>query len=79
MDLIYINLLYTQMTLKQKARKYTQMKFYKVMAVPAFRVMSEMWTLTPEDKQRTQSARMKFLKRTKGCQIKGRMKTSEPA
>ncbi|KAJ4447044.1 hypothetical protein ANN_09033 [Periplaneta americana] len=49
-------------TLGRKARKETQMKFYKVMAVPTLIYGSESWTTTKKEESRIQSAEMKFMR-----------------
>ena len=53
-------------TLKERTRPETQLKFYKLMAVPTLLYDSEIWTL---EKSRIQAAEMKFLKSVKGCTI----------
>lgn len=55
--------------LKNKARKETQIKFYKVMAVPSLLFGSETWTMTAADSKKLQAAEMKFLRSVKGCTI----------
>jgi hypothetical protein len=54
-------------TLKNKTRKETNLKFYKIMAVPVLLYGSETWTLRKRDWNRIQVAEMKYLKAAKGC------------
>lgn len=54
-------------TLGRKARKETQMKFYKVMAVPTLIYGSESWTITKKEESRIQSAEMKFMRYVRRC------------
>ncbi|KAJ4446628.1 hypothetical protein ANN_13325 [Periplaneta americana] len=49
--------------LKNKARKETQIKFYKVIAVPSLLFGSETWTMTAADSKKLQAAEMKFLRK----------------
>jgi hypothetical protein len=52
----------TARTLKTKTRKETNVKFYKIMAVPVLLYGSETWTLRKRDWNRTQTAEMKYLR-----------------
>ena len=45
-----------------KTQLSTQIKFYKVMAVPALMYGSENWSLNRSDKRKIKSAEMRFLK-----------------
>jgi hypothetical protein len=45
-------------TLKTKTRKETNLKFYKIMAVPVLLYGSETWTLRKKDWNRIQAAEM---------------------
>jgi hypothetical protein len=51
----------------KKKRKDTQLKFYKMMAVPVLMYGSEAWTIKKKDISRIQSAEMKFLRSVKRC------------
>ena len=48
-------------TLKGKAQVSTQIKFYKVMAVPVLMYGSENWSLNRSDKRKIEAAEMRFL------------------
>lgn len=52
-------------TLKNRARKETQLKFYKTVAAPALTYGSETWTIKTNQGNRIQAAEMKFLRRVK--------------
>lgn len=56
-------------TLKNKTRRETQLKFYKVMAVPALLYGAETWVLTKKDRLRIQAAEMKFLRAVSGYKL----------
>ena len=47
-------------TLKGKTQLSTQIKFYKVMAVPVLMYGSENWSLNISDKRKTEAAKMRF-------------------
>jgi hypothetical protein len=49
-------------TLINKTRKDTQLKFYKVMAVPVLLYGCENWTLNRVDRRNIETAEMKFLR-----------------
>ena len=48
-------------TLKGKTQLSTQIKFYKVMAVPVLMCGSENWSLKRSDKRKIETAEMRFL------------------
>jgi hypothetical protein len=52
---------------KNKTRKETNLKFYKVMAIPVLLHGCEIWTLKKTDCNRIQAAEMKYLRTVKGC------------
>jgi hypothetical protein len=54
-------------TVKKKTRKETDLKLYKIMAVPVLLYGSETWTLRKRDWSRIQAAEMKYLRTVKGC------------
>ena len=54
-------------TLKNKTRRETKIKFYKVMAKPVLSYGSELWTMTKRQESRIQASEMKFLRQVKGC------------
>ena len=56
-----------QRTFKNKIRKETKMKFYKVMALPTLLYGSETWVPTQKLNSKIQAAEMKFLRSVKGC------------
>jgi hypothetical protein len=47
-------------TLRQKTSQNTQLKFYKIIAVPMLTYASENWTINRSDKKQIESAEMKF-------------------
>jgi hypothetical protein len=49
-------------TLRQKTLQSTQLKFYKIMAVPMLTYASENWTINRSDKKKIELAEMKFLR-----------------
>ena len=49
-------------TLKGKTQLSTQIKFYKVMAVPVLMYGSENWTLNRPDKRKIEAADMRVLR-----------------
>ena len=51
-------------TLKGKTQLSTQIKFYKVMAVPVLMYGSENWSLNRSDKGKIEAAEMRFLRPT---------------
>jgi hypothetical protein len=52
--------------LNKKIRKETQFKFYKTMYVPAVTYSSETWTLTKRQRQKTETAEIKFHRNVAG-------------
>ena len=52
--------------LKGKARKETELKFYKTMAIPLVTYGSEVWTTTKRDDSRIQASEMRFLRHVQG-------------
>jgi hypothetical protein len=54
-------------TLKKKTRKETNLKCYKIMAVPVLLYGSETWTWRKSDWSRIQAAEIKYLRTIKGC------------
>jgi hypothetical protein len=52
---------------KEKTRKETNLKFYKIMAVPVILYGSETWTPRKRDWNRIQAAEMNYLITVKGC------------
>jgi hypothetical protein len=53
--------------LKTKTGKTTQMKFYKVMALPVLLYGSETWTIKTKDMSKIQATEMRYLRSVKGC------------
>jgi hypothetical protein len=53
-------------TLRNKTRKDTMLKYYKVMAVPMLMYGSENWTMNRADRRRIEAAEMKFLRYVAG-------------
>jgi hypothetical protein len=58
-------------TLRQKTLQSTQLKFYKVVAVPMLTYASEKWTMNRSDKRQIESAEMKFLHPAAGYTLLG--------
>jgi hypothetical protein len=56
-------------TLRQKNLQSTQLKLYKITAVPMLTYASENWTINLSDKRKTESAEMKFLRSVAGYTI----------
>lgn len=63
--------------LKNKARRETKMKFYKVMAEPTLSYGSELWTVTKKQESKIQASEMKFLRQVKGCTRQDRIRNEE--
>ena len=59
----------TSRTLKGKTQLSTQIKFYKVMAVPVLMYGSENWSLTRSDKRKIEAAEMRFLRPMTGSTL----------
>jgi hypothetical protein len=57
-------------TLINKTRKDTQLKFYKVMAVPVLLYGCENWALNRVDRRKIESTEMKFLRRVAGYTLR---------
>jgi hypothetical protein len=53
-------------TLRQKTLQSTQLKFYKIMAVPMLTYAGKNWTINQSDKKKIASAEMKFLRSVAG-------------
>jgi hypothetical protein len=53
--------------LKRKTRKETNLKFYKVVAIPVLLCGCETWMLKKRDWNRIPAAEMKYLRTVKGC------------
>ena len=50
----------------KKPRTDTQMKFYKVVAIPSLLYGSETWVTTKRDMTRLEAAEMRFIRSVKG-------------
>ena len=59
-------------TLKGKTQLSTQIKFYKVKAVPVLMYGSENWSLNWSDKRKIVAAEMRFLRPTAGYTLLGK-------
>lgn len=64
-------------TLKNKTLQSTQLKFYKVMAVPTLTYASENWTLNRSDRRKIETAEMKFLRSIAGVTILDRRRNED--
>jgi hypothetical protein len=53
--------------LKRETGKETNLKFYKVMAIPLLLYYCKTWTLKKRDRNRIQAAEMKYLRTARGC------------
>jgi predicted DNA-binding protein (UPF0278 family) len=62
--------------LNKKTRKETQIKFYKVMAIPTLTYSSETWTLTKKQRQNIETAEMKFLRNVAGYTLKDQIRNT---
>ena len=56
-------------TLKGKTQLSTQIKFYKVMAVPVLMYGNENWSLNRSDKRKIEVAKMRFLRPMAGYTV----------
>ena len=56
-------------TLNGKTQLSTQIKFYKVMAVPVLMYGGENWSLNRSDKRKIEAAEMRFLRPMAGCTL----------
>jgi hypothetical protein len=63
--------------LKNKTGKDTRIKFYETIAIPTLMYASETWVMRKKDKDKIQSAEIKFLRSTIGCKLLDRRKTEE--
>jgi hypothetical protein len=57
----------TEKGTETKTRKTTQMKFYKVMALPVLLYGSETWAIKTKDMNKIQATEMRYLRSVKGC------------
>lgn len=64
-------------TLKKRTRKETQLKFYKVMAIPVLLYGSETWTLKSQDLNRIQVSEMRHLRSIKGYTIMDKIRNED--
>jgi hypothetical protein len=64
-------------TLKTKTRKTTQMKFYKVMALPVLLYGSEAWTIKRKNMRKIQATEMRYLRSVKGYTNLGLIKNED--
>ena len=64
-------------TLKGKTQLATQIKFYKVMAVPVLMYGSENWSLNRSDKRKIEAAEMRFLKSMAGYTLWDKKRSSD--
>jgi hypothetical protein len=48
-------------------KKTTQIKFYKVIALPVLRYGSEAWTIKTKDMSKIQATEMRYPRSVKGC------------
>jgi hypothetical protein len=58
-------------------RKETNLKFYKIMAVPVLLCGSETWTPRKKDWNRIQAAELKYLRTIKGCTKLGHIRNED--
>jgi hypothetical protein len=63
--------------LYNKTRKGTQVKLYKIMAVPTLLYGSEAWTTRRADFQKIQTSEMKFLRAVGGCNLLDKKRSEE--
>ena len=64
-------------TLKGKTQLSTQIKFYKVTAVPVLRYGSENWSLNRSDKRKIEAAEMRFLRPMAGNTLCDKKRSSD--
>ena len=64
-------------TLKGKTQLLTQIKFYKVMAIPVLMYGSENWSLNRSDKRKIEAAEMRFLRPTAGYTFWDKKRSSD--
>jgi hypothetical protein len=63
-------------TLINKTRKYTQLKFYKAMAVPVLLYGCENWALNRVDRKKIETAEMKFSRRVAGFTLRDEVRNT---
>jgi hypothetical protein len=61
----------------QKTLQSTQLKFYKIMAVPMLTYASENWTINQSDKKKIESAEMKFLRSVAGYTLLDKKRSTD--
>ena len=64
-------------TLKNKVRKETMLKFYKVMSLPTITYGSETWTINKNIKKKIQSSEMSFIRSVAGYRLADRKRNTE--
>ena len=64
-------------TLKNKVRKETMLKFYKVMSLPTITYGSETWTINKNIKKKIQSSEMRFIRSVTGYRLADRKRNTE--
>ena len=64
-------------TLNGKTQLSTQIKFYKVMAVPVLMYGSENWSLNRSDKRKIEAAEMRFLRPMTGYTLWDKKRSSD--
>jgi hypothetical protein len=62
--------------LNKKTWKERQIKFYKVMAVPTLTYNSETWTLTKKQRQKIETAEIKFLRNVTRYTLKDKIRNT---
>jgi hypothetical protein len=65
-----------KLTLINKTRKDTQLKFYKVMAVPVLLYGCENWALNRVDRRKIETTEMKSLRRVAGFTLRDEVRNS---
>jgi hypothetical protein len=66
-----------QRTMRQKTSQITQIKFYKIEAVPMLTYASENWTRIQSDKRRVQSVEVRFLHPVAGYTLLDRKRSTD--
>jgi hypothetical protein len=61
-------------TLRNRTRKDTLLKFYKVMAAPMLTYGSEFWAMNKADRRAVEAAEMKFLRYVAGYSRKDQIR-----
>jgi len=64
-------------TLKGNTQLSTQIKFYKVMAVPVLMYGSENWSINPSDNRKIEAAETRFLRPMAGYTLKNKKRSSD--